>query len=276
MLKECFLTSGFIMAVMAQETTNEPTTTMDMGNFRFSNADRNGVNNLITMVRTNICRVFHPTKSLRKCPARLDEVETALRNYGCNCLPANFDDESHISGGTGDSWHMGKNGRPISDVDAACTRLRDAYTCLVIDTDDGVLTHPDSASPDNQDYCGRFTGYEMHLDGNDEVVCGPETDPEYAAGNAEDVCRKAACEVERQFASEVFSLIGADPEAFATNNAADYNIHTDATKCVNTNNGHGVSECCGDFPLRYPFIPFIKTCCDNGGIFTPTLIGECL
>lgn len=238
-------------------------------------ADLNGVNNVVNMVRTMICRVFHPTKSLRKCGARDQEVEDALRNYGCNCLPSNFDDEPTTDGGLHDSWHMGKNGRPISEVDAACTRLRDAYTCIVIDTDDSVMTHPDAASPDNQDYCGRFTTYEYHIDNDKEVICGPESDPEYASGATEDVCRKAACDLERQFAAEVFNLIGADPDVFAANNAASYNIHSDPTLCINTNNGHGVSECCGDFPLRYPFIPFIKTCCEVGGQSIPIPIGEC-
>lgn len=242
--------------------------------FRAAN-NNNGILNLVTMVRTNICRVFYPTKSLRKCPAKIPETEDALRNYGCNCLPANMDDDPIISTSGHQSYHMGKNGRPISDLDSACTRLRDSYTCIVIDTDDGLLSNPDSASPDNQDYCGRFTEYEMHIDANKEIICGPESDPEYASGAAEDICRLRVCEIERQFAAEAFTLLGDDPSDFQAANTANYGIHSDASQCVNTNNGHGVSECCGDYPLRSPYIPFIKTCCNNAGVFSPTLIGEC-
>lgn len=235
----------------------------------------NGAEAVINMVRTNICRVFHPTRKINKCPVRNSHVKDMLRNYGCNCFPENFDDLKQTADGN-KSWNMGRNGKPIDEVDAACGRLRDAYTCITFDVENALYPDPDPGSPDEQDKCGRFTIYEYHIDDDKNVICGPADDPEYANADPSEQCRKIVCDIERQFADEVFSHIGADVRAYETANSAKYDVFSDSNICISGNNGNAVSECCGAYPNRHPFIPFIKTCCDMGnGVFEPKYFGDC-
>lgn len=240
-------------------------------------ADNEGIDFVANMVRTNICRHFFPTRRIGKCPVLNKHVRSMLRNYACNCFPENYDAEPQTTNSKAKpSWHMGANGKPVDEIDAACRRLRDRYTCITFDVENEVLAHPDPSSPDNQDYCGRLTTYEYHIDADKEIICGPETNPEYAANNPEDECRKAVCNIERQFADEVFTHIGDNAQQYEIDNADMYSLFNDNSQCVSGNNGHAVSECCGSYPLRVPFIPFIKTCCDMGnGIFEPQFVGDC-
>lgn len=235
--------------------------------------DSNGADALLYMVRAMYCQSEYPDRSLSKCPGKIHEFRAALRNYGCNCFPENFDGPPSFNG-RDNSWHMGKNGKPINEVDAACTRLRDAYTCITIDVENNLLQDQDSDSVHLQDKCGRHTAYDYYIDDDKNVICGSTNDPEYASNQPEDQCAKHVCNMERQFASEVWAIID-DPENFVVENAADYGISEDESVCVNMNNGRSVSECCGAYPNRQPYIPFLKTCCQVGDGFEAVYHGEC-
>jgi len=234
-----------------------------------------GVRDVLVMVRTNMCKVYQPTKTLKKCNIKTFKVEAALRNYACNCLPENFDSFPIKTNQVDLSWHMGKNGKPIDDIDAACTRLRDAYTCIVMDAVDEILDHPNPSTGELRDQCGRYTEFEYFIDTNKEIVCGPTNNPEFVNHLEDDEkCLKAVCEIERQFANEVFYLIGDDPLQFQADNLAlgNYEIYDDATECRSQHNGYGANACCGDYPLRFPYVEFIKTCCNDG---IAVLLGQC-
>lgn len=238
-------------------------------------AGANGAEAVINMVRTNICRVFHPTRKINKCPVRNSHVDAMIRNYGCNCFPENFDDLPQTVGGK-KSWNMGRNGKPIDPIDAACGKLRDAYTCVTFDVENAIYPDPDPSSPDEQDKCGRQTIYDYHIDNDKNVICGPVEDPEYANSDPSEECRKVVCNIERQFADEVFSHIGGDVVAYQDDNPGKYDVFSDSSICVSGNNGNAVSECCGTYPSRVPFIPFIRTCCDMGnGVFEAKYVGDC-
>ena len=245
-------------------------------------SDSKGTENLTNMVRTNICRQFYSQNNLLTCPITNDQIESLLRNFSCNCFPENFDSEPLTSSTSQKSWHMGKNGRPLNELDQACMRLRDAYTCITFDYENSLFQDPIPNSSNNKELCGRYTAYEFHINSvTKEIVCGPSNDVEYISitnNNAiENSCKLAACQIERKFADEVTTLIGSDPDDFVSQHASEYDVYSDSDICVTRNNNQvAVSECCGSFPNRLPFVPFVKVCCDVGnGIFQALGIGEC-
>jgi len=228
-------------------------------------ADTHGTKHLLQMIRSEICKTYHSDKSLRKCPAKATHIEAALRNYGCNCWPENFDDVPAKKNGVTESWHMGKNGKPINDLDAACTKLRDSFTCITYDYMDGLLDDPNPISQHMQDGCNRFTIFDFYFDDDSNIICGKEDDIEYANDLPANRCKKASCEIQRQFAIEAAILLGASPSNFPSTNAADYNINRDSVRCPKADSAGSVSasQCCGDFPNRLPFNPMFKECCGS-------------
>lgn len=254
---QCF---GDECEVNARESVN--------GLFR---ADDNGVDQLFDMVRIMICQKYQNDVTLNQCTITDEQISNVLRNYGCNCLPESHDDVP-IKAGLLDSWHMGKNGRPLDFLDEACTRLRDGYTCLVYDVIDDLYDDFNANSAHNQDKCGRSIKYTFHTDEDKNIICGNTNNPEYAQGKAFQECSRVACFMERQFATEVFDIIGSDPDQYILDNAAMYNVFGDNNICVKHRSNGRQSECCGDFPLRQPFHPLVKTCC-NDGIARPN--GDC-
>jgi len=240
-------------------------------------ADTHGNKPLLQMLRAEICKLYHSDKSLRKCPAKTTHIEAALRNYGCNCWPSNFDGAPAKASSLNPSWHMGKNGRPVSDLDAACMKMRDQLTCLALDRQDGLYVDPVSGSAHLQKLCGRFTTFEFHQDGSGNIICGPASNPEYGANVSEDMCKLASCSIQREFSIEAAVLLGASPSSFPASNANEYGIFMDDNRCAKSGDGSGnvVTECCGDYPSRLPFNSLFKVCCGDGGNEEAKYVGEC-
>lgn len=241
--------------------------------FGFFRADDHGTDKLFNMVRALLCQKHNlEVTALNECPITKSDVEIAMRNYGCNCLPENYDDVPHTTGRL-ESWHMGKNGKPISEMDAACTRMRDSYTCLHIDGLNDVYQHPDEDSENPQNHCGRFTKFSFHVNSTMHIICGGQGDPEYAQQKVKQICMQKSCFIQRQFAQEVSEIIGADPVQFFNDNQSYYNVFGDDNVCVKHRTNGRQAECCGiDYPAKFPFNPLNHECCNDG---TAQLTGQC-
>jgi len=197
----------------------------------------------------------------------------ALRNYGCNCYPDNYDRVSPYSIPDRPlEQHMGKNGRYRNSdlkLDDLCREVNEAYTCLEQDVRDGTIVDgPFETLPRwGSVSCYRGTSFLFHWNG-DKIVCGPADDPKYQSDPVSNRCPLVACEIEVKFAYAAVDFIMAaagGPKEFREDNLSKYHAEnlTDAEwddMCV-SNKGPVNRECCGEFPQRYPFNTNNKVCC---------------
>jgi len=259
-------------------TLQDDTIFEDGVTYRAGNGATGGKRADVKFIRTEMCKLYQPTKKLSKCGIDADNVETMLRNYGCNCHPENFDTFGIDNANIQPTYNMGKNGRPLDDLDKACTALRDAYTCIEFDAEKGLFIHPDENSGDSVDLCGRDTEFVFHINTTEKSInCGPSDNKEYENGIlATEECPFAVCNIVRKFAEDVAPIISSgSPNAHRTANAGLYDVYDQPDVCIKQNNGFGANTCCGEYPNRHPFIDFIKVCCDTGTGFHPVFIGEC-
>jgi len=229
-------------------------------------------------LRTLLCNLYHPEKSFAQCPYNVNDMQFMLRNYGCNCYPSasDYDQNEVCNSWNCNTWSQGANGRPIDEIDAACTRQRECLKCLELDRDAGLIQDPTDTPLFASDYCGRWLEFTYHISGR-EIKCGLSSNPDYVNGFAADEeCDFRACQIARQFAEDVHIHIDtADIPTFISERQAVgmYDINQDPSLCANTNFGQYQRDtCCGTYPSRLPFNSVARQCCDSG-LTLP--IGEC-
>ena len=149
--------------------------------------------------------------NIQSCQFNKFDFYNALRNYGCNCLSR---EEPSILDPTEMWTHMSHNGPPLDEVDSACMKVHKAYQCMFMDADDKVLKQGQTYTVTGEAIDGCFEGMQFtyHTDSNNDIVCGPETNPNYA-NNQWNGCRQAACQIEREFAYSVIHHLQ-DPVLF--------------------------------------------------------------
>lgn len=243
--------------------------------FRADSFDNDfGTKALVKMIRNLMCYKHQSSKPLHKCNVSIDGIHLALRNFGCNCHPANFDGPGASASATS-SWHMGSNGRPLNELDAQCQKLHNAYTCLDNDRKEGLYVDIDDASPYLNKKCGRFTDYTWHSTVADGILCSTRDNPDYVNSiTPEQECQFAACKIEREFAVSIYELLGANAFHFKNNNPSLYDVYDDASICKKrgSNNVSPNVTCCGEFPARQPYNDLLKQCCSDG---TTQSLGTC-
>jgi len=151
---------------------------------------------------------------------------SAIWEYGCWC----YFQEDHGRG----------RGTPQNAVDDICQILHHGYTCIKMD----AITENVPCDPFNHAYSTVPTlgNSQQQL----EVDC--------IAGNPGDVCAQRICLVESKFVMN-FIQIGTTPGfTFDPSLKHDLNIF-DPNTCRNGNGGKPDrdEECCGVYPIRYPF-----------------------
>lgn len=173
---------------------------------------------------------------------------------------------------------MGNSGPPLNEVDSACLKVHKAYQCIFMDADDGMLKQGKTYTATGEVVEGCYEGmqFSYHTDANGDLVCGTETNPNYA-NNKWNGCRQAACEIEKEFAYSVVHHLQ-DPVAFKQSANADglyfWSPVRKATVCQGAQKGYRreKDECCGSYPMREPFASAVFECCENG---SAKRIGEC-
>merc|ERR1739848_679087 len=177
----------------------------------------------------------------RWCPPSIFRASTCSRKkmndegYGCWCY---FYEK-----------HGRVRGAPVDELDGFCKILHEGYECSMIDS---VEAGDDDCVPWEVSYIAAVGGTE------DQIREG------CINNNPNNTCAQNACSVEGYFVENLVALA-------LSGNAADYDSfgHTqggfDAIEQCPTKkgNGGGEKECCGNYPLRYPFkvLDGDRACC---------------
>ena len=215
---------------------------IEMAELNFSkDVHKNGAVSTLHMIQALICRQFHPeakAKDFKDCPVSLNQIRAVLRNYGCNCYSENFDNSPVKANTDQKSWHMGSNGHGLDEVDNQCQRLHDSYRCIAIDTEQELLEDPKKKYNTNrEDNCGIYVKFPYYIndkakDIKDLIKCNSPRNPDWSVRTADSIkCWQAACFIEREFAYNVYEIIGAKPEEFFNDNILNYNVFTNKTIC---------------------------------------------
>lgn len=223
-----------------------------------------GASSVHKMIRDLICGKLHDT-GIPGCSERPSHVKDMLRNYGCSCYPWQRDDiptqtRDHVR-----SWHMGKYGKPLDELDKACSELMAAYNCISQDGDAGLMIpfRPDHHNLESND-CGIYTTFVFHVSDEGEIVCGPTSNPDYENGiEPREECRFAVCQIERYFSYKAFEIIGKDISDYVDANVEKY-MAIEKGLCIPEGVGLVPDSCCGEYPNRWPFPSAAKECCDDG------------
>lgn len=162
--------------------------------------------------------------------------------YGCHCA---IDGPHNILAG---------GGKPLDEIDSACKRHKECIQCALQDFDQAT--------------CPWWKPYKMtamvdDTTGEKHLVC--QDQPGY--------CKRALCECDAQFARDLYN----ERQNYNRDFHHRYgNIDTDEMcKSVNRgkgygqsggnggNSGTGESQCCGNYPKRFPYNESKNQCCDG-------------
>ena len=197
------------------------------------------------------CYDYAQTSS-RNCPYNQMRYYKALRNYGCNCYPENFDTVNLNTGSV--LWVLGQNGHGVDDVDLACQNAYHRYHCFEMDG------------------CFQGTAYQYFIDGNGNLQCGTENDKDYQSDPEGFKCQLASCRVERTLAETLYPLIGW-PDTFRVINRGNYHAWQNEQLCVSkihsdreAGGPNRKTKCCGEYPRRRSYNPNKYECCDDGKV----------
>jgi hypothetical protein len=202
------------------------------------------------------------------CAFEKTDFFRALNNYGCNCFSKSATSPLDPSM----TWiHMSHVGPAVNEIDQACIDVHNAYLCMFMDSEEGILKQGRTTASDGSKIEGCYEGmpFTYHVGSDGNIVCGPANNPEYAK-NKWNGCRQAACEIERHFAYTVVNQL-ADPLAFKSEANADNLYFWNPIRKSNMCRGDGLGmkrnrdQCCGDFPTRYPFASDTFECCGSSG-----------
>lgn len=210
------------------------------------------------IIQTLVCG-----ENQENCAHSAGKFYKALKNYGCNCYPDNYIKTDLDT--TGTFSHMGANGASLDWIDRACLRVHDAYKCMIQDYNSGIILQ----TTENGCYPG--IGFVYHTDSNGDIVCGTEDNVDYAA-NDNNGCRLAACQIERNFAYAVRTVLTDPVTFFQENKNTMYGNNEDPSVCMKSGNPVNRDQCCGEFPVRRPFFELTHDCCPEGNV---KLFGEC-
>lgn len=192
----------------------------------------------------------------------------ALRNYGCNCYPGNYDKKNIITDEM--MWNFGGNGQPVDELDNACLKAFSNYRCFRYDLMENnfkkfnVVYGP-------YEKCHFGVPFEYHMGKNGGIICGPDSNPGYRYNRAENACKLYACNIERDFANNAFAILQNAPGDYARANIQNFNLGIEG-KCVKKNNVNTSRDmCCGNYPNRFPYDSNKEDCCAG----KVTSIGAC-
>ena len=210
------------------------------------------------------------------CPFAKTDFFRALNNYACNCFSKT---SPSVIDPNVDWTHMAHIGPAINEIDQACIDVHNAYLCMFMDADEGILKQGRTTALDGSKIEGCYEGmpFTYHVGGDGKIICGPASNPEYAR-NKWNGCRQAACEIERHFAYTVANQL-ADPLVFKDQANQDNLYFWNPVRKANMCRGDGLGvkrnkdQCCGEFPTRYPFASDTFECCGTDGKNKP--FGEC-
>lgn len=164
---------------------------------------------------------------------RFFEHDDLMKIYGYGCYCLNLGDRP-LSG-------MMNGVVPIDEVDEMCFRWTKCNRCAAIDEGEGCSAET--------------TKYRFKLgSGPDDIICQDK----------EGSCANDLCKCDREAVLNLRSMLGnlSGDSKYLSHNG--FNPDTECKRRPNTRNtADSRTECCGEYPKRFPFNSNQKQCCDG-------------
>lgn len=190
-------------------------------------------------------------KSQMKTKHSLRTIFKMLQNYGCHCFP-------------GQTRAAGGHGAAVDDQDSLCRDLARCHRCVEMEHGDIIDVNDDK--------------YRFHVkDG--AISCERNTEKGWHQS------KRDLCECDAHFANEIGKL-------WDDNNFNDYYwLNPKDMKLINKGKWEGgakfdidstctanmsgkADQCCGSYPLKYPYDSTQNNCCNNNSIYNP-VVSDC-
>ena len=153
-----------------------------------------------------------------------------LDGYGCWCY---FDEDVGRGQGT-----------PVNKIDARCRNLHHGYACARLDdSSNNVCQRPWEVS---------YTHVDLNNYLNTLTLSYEDVHIECETKNAGDDCKSRACAVESYFILNLVTL-ALTPNTFDYSFSHAENVWDPTANCLPMDLDSSEKECCGDYPLRFPF-----------------------
>jgi len=195
--------------------------------------------------------ILKMSKHLMNTNLSLKELHKKLQNYGCHCFP-------------GQTRAAGGKGAPVDAQDSLCRDLARCHRCVTMQY---------GADQVDVDY-GKYRFSKIPGD----VSCQKTSDRGFPQSHRD------LCECDAHFARELakiwkdsefndyFWLHPKHMRQIANGNLVASKFDIDQT-CVGNETGKA-DQCCGAYPLRYPYDSNQKSCCNDNAMYSP-VVNEC-
>ena len=202
---------------------------------------------LAGLVGTAMADMDKMIKTLAKA-ARRNESMRALGNdwaadamakidgYGCWC----YLDYASTKG----------RGRPANEVDNACKLLNDGYQCAIMDGED----ENKPCEPWSVDYTAAAVG---------DIATIQNSCNRNNRKGRDALCKRRACMVETLFVSSIFTFL-LSGDVVLQHETYNHQFGFDVqAECPISGDQPSTKQCCGTYPLRYPFkeLDGARKCC---------------
>lgn len=187
--------------------------------------------------------------SLRQFSALTASAVAGIRDgWGCWCY---FDDDSYQG-----------RGNPLNDGDAACKVLQQGYECFEMDAG-GTCMDPWDVP---------YVSVNLATVINEDYTAACE------AANGNNNCAKRACTIESRFSDRIlryFDAINGNYDTSMMHTSGSWDSHTSCPIKVSANSGVQHKECCGTYPLRFPYKQTGDRACCEGVTYDKGLFQCC-
>jgi len=174
-------------------------------------------------------------------PLTNSAISTIRDGWGCWCF---FDDDSYQG-----------RGNPLNDVDAYCKVLQQGYECF--EMDDGNTCQDPWDVP--------YTPVDL------QTVVNEDYETACQVANGRNNCAKRACIIESRFSDKIMKYFnthgvgGFDTSILHSDPAWD--MHQSCPIKVSANSGSQHKQCCGEYPMRFPYkAEGDRECCQVSGV----------
>ena len=187
-----------------------------------------------------------------------NSVVMQLRQYGCWCY-------------FGNNWGKGRS-IPQDGLDSICKVLHQGYECARMDNEaEGYVASGVCPEPWDQRYKSNFRFLDPNIDLKRQCqkMNSAKKGPDF-------VCAQRACMVEGQFLQNLLAYFS-DSKNKVNKSVQHKNGFDPNTECVVQGGGDPGKECCGDYPIRFPYRTRLgdRGCC-QGRTFNTLALSCCV
>lgn len=176
-----------------------------------------------------------------------DTIATIKDGWGCWCY---FDDESYQG-----------RGNPLNDVDNYCKVLQQGYECFEMD-DGNTCMDPWDVN---------YAYIDLQTVVNEDYASACEIE------NGRNNCARMACIIESRFSDKIlkYRYAGGTFDPALLHSDPNWDIHSQCPIKVTTSQKYMQKECCGEYPIRFPFKQSGDRGCCQGTTFDEGIFQCC-